>query len=324
MALARIQRCTTVAGALDTYAKGLMYENGIYIAMASSPERHEMLEAEMRYNEEVYGGAFYRLDSGVELEYLNRDDGYSVLNLDQQGDGSYTALLVFSVQATLSPGNDGWTQNESGYAGSVTVPVTVRQEDGWVVEKSGPRRSFEGLSLYQILSPDADLPWLRYDETAEQTGAVSIGISTAYRVDNTVESSEWSPFGGTVFDEAVKPDAEFDSCERHVYVQYTFGGDSEQRSTLSSVALEAAPLTSIEEEPVFSGRARGGDSSWSSSNGTAGSSKTVTPDWDGVLESGCGGTAAVKDGLAELPAAYAVRVYWNDGKAEDFILGGAD
>ena len=35
MAMARVSRCGTMAGAIDTYAKGLILENGIYIAMAS-------------------------------------------------------------------------------------------------------------------------------------------------------------------------------------------------------------------------------------------------------------------------------------------------
>lgn len=140
MALARIQRCTTVAGALDTYAKGLMYENGIYIAMASPLEQQENLEERMRYSAKVDDWAAYHLDSGDELEYLSRNDGYSIFNLNQRKDGSYTAMLVFSVTAFSSPDGTGRMQDENGEAyskGSVVVPVTVRQENGWVVEQSG-------------------------------------------------------------------------------------------------------------------------------------------------------------------------------------------
>lgn len=41
MAMARLNRCTTIAGVLDTYTKGLMLENGIYIATASSLSMHD-------------------------------------------------------------------------------------------------------------------------------------------------------------------------------------------------------------------------------------------------------------------------------------------
>ena len=38
MASARLNRCTTVAGAIDTYAKGLIYGNGLYLAYADAPD----------------------------------------------------------------------------------------------------------------------------------------------------------------------------------------------------------------------------------------------------------------------------------------------
>ena len=217
-------------------------------------------------------------------------------------------------------------QDENGDAyskGSVVLPVTVRQEDGWVVQVTGQWKTFPGLSLFQTLSPDADLPWLHYYESTGQSGTVSVGVNTSYTVRNAVQSSGWNPFGGTVFDETVKPDAAFDDCKDNVYVQYTFGGDQAQRNALSHVAMEVTALDSMEDEPAFSGHANVGDSGWSSSDGTAGCGKSVTPDWDGTLTSGSGGTAMLKNGLAELPAGYAVRIYWNGKSVEDFILGEA-
>lgn len=321
MALARIQRCTTVAGALDTYAKGLMYENGIYIAMASPLKQHKKLETEMRYNAGVDGWVAYHLDAGNELEYLSRNDGYSIYNLDQQKDGSYTALLVFFVQALLSPSGDGWTQDEYG---SVIVPVTVRQEDGWVVEETGQRVGFPGLSLSQILTPDTDLPWLRTEERSGQSGKVSVGVQTSYIVDNAIPLRSWSMFSKTGFDETIKPNAQFGRCDENVYVQYTFGGNEEQRKNLSHVAMELVELSAAAEKPEFTNEHVNGDTSWSDNTGNSGSSKTIVPGWDGTLSSGGGGSADTKNNLAILPAGYAVRIYWDGEPEEDFILGEAD
>jgi hypothetical protein len=47
LAIARINRCLTLPGALDTYAKGLMHNNGIYIAIASPLEKQEELAEHM-------------------------------------------------------------------------------------------------------------------------------------------------------------------------------------------------------------------------------------------------------------------------------------
>lgn len=327
MAMTRIQRCATVAGALDTYAKGLMYENGIYIAMASPLSRHPELEAEMRHNSEVDDWVAYHLDAGDELEYLLQNDGYRVYNLELQPDGSYTALLVFSVSAFLNPDGEGLWRNEEdvSYAGSVAVPVTVWQEDGWVVRESGKPLQFLGLSLYQILTPDAGLPWLKYDEGTGKSGTVTVGVQTQYTVSNSVQSSGFNPFGWTTFNETIKPDAKFESCNESTYVEYHFEGEAEQRNDLSYVAMEIAPLDAPGAEPIFSGRIDSGDSGWSSSDGTAGCSRPVTSEWDGTLTSGSGSGADVtKDGLAQLPAGYAVRIYWNGEAVEDFIFGEVD
>ncbi|MEG2138428.1 MAG: M56 family metallopeptidase, partial [Oscillospiraceae bacterium] len=154
MAMTRIQRCTTLAGALDTYAKGLMYENGIYIAMASPLSRQDALESEMRYNAESDGWVAYHLDTVDELQYVMQNDGYRVYNLESQADGSYKALLIFSASAFLNPNGKGWWTDESGgaYAGSVAIPVSVWRENGWVVEERGKPMEFLGLSLYHILT----------------------------------------------------------------------------------------------------------------------------------------------------------------------------
>lgn len=327
MAMTRIQRCSTVAGALDTYAKGLMYENGIYIAMASPLSRHSELEAEMRYNAEADGWVAYHLGAGDELQYLLQNDGYRVYNLELQPDGSYTALLVFSVSSFLNPDGEGLWRNEEGesYAGSVAIPVTVWQEDGWVVRESGKPLQFLGLSLYQILTPDAGLPWLKYDEETGKSGTVTVGVQTQYTVSNSVQSSGFNPFDWTTFDETIKPDAKFESCNESTYVEYHFEGDAEQRNDLSYAAMEIAPLDAPGAEPIFSGRIDSGDSGWSSSDGTAGCSRPVTSEWDGTLTSGSGSGADVtKDGLAQLPDGYAVRIYWNGEAVEDFIFGEVD
>lgn len=324
LAMTRIQRCTTLAGALDTYAKGLMYENGIYIAMASPLSQQEQLEAEMRYNSEADDWVAYHLDAGDELEYLLQNDGYRIYNLALQADGSYTALLVFSVSSFLNPDGEGLWRNDEGqsYAGSVAIPVTVWRENGWVVEESGKPMQFLGLSLYQILTPGAELPWLQYYEETGKSGTVTLGVQTEYTVSNSVESSGFNPFGWTTFDETIKPNAEFERCNGSTYVQYTFGGNSEQRAKLTHASMEIVPLNSPDVQPTFTGNTSFGDTGWSSSDGTAGCDCTVTADWDGTLTSGSGsGVDMLENGLAELPAGYAVRVYWNGEAIEDFVLG---
>ena len=47
LAVTRLQRCSTVAGALDTYAKGALSGNGLYLAMASPLSEQEAIYDEI-------------------------------------------------------------------------------------------------------------------------------------------------------------------------------------------------------------------------------------------------------------------------------------
>ncbi|MGE9971790.1 M56 family metallopeptidase [Candidatus Pseudoscillospira sp. SGI.172] len=322
MALARIRRCTTVAGALDTYTKGLMYENGIYIATASPLGRHEEIEAEIRKNVETENWVAYHLDAGDELEYLSRDNGYQVCNLDLQDDGSYKALIVFYATAFLNPDGEGrWCDKDgNAYAGCVAVPVIIRRENGWVVEERGLRQRFPGIDASALLYAEEPSAILRKYRANGERGSVEVCVSTCYTVDNTVEGGDWGLFGSSPFDETPKPNAAFDHCTEHRYTTYAFGGSLQQRKKLTYAAMESSPLDSLGDEPVFTGKANVGDSGWSRSGGSSGCGRVVTPDWDGTLTDGSGGTAEMRDGLARLPAGYAVRLYWNGKAVEDFIL----
>lgn len=327
MALARVQRCATVAGALDTYAKGLMYENGIYIAVASPLSRHEEIAAELQNNVETENRAAWHLDAGDELEYLSRDNGYQIYNLDLQDDGSYTALLVFNVTAFLNPDGEGWLADESGDAydrGSVAVSVAIRRENGWVVEESALRRSFSDIDASALQYAEEPSTALREYHANGERGSVEVRVSTCYTIDHAMQSSGWDLFGSTPFDETPKPNAAFDGCTEYRYETYVFGGSPQQREKLTHIAMESIPLGSLGEKPVFTGKNNVGDSGWSSSSGTSGSGRSITPDWDGTLESGSGGTAELEGGLARLPAGYAVRLYWNGKAVEDFVLGEAE
>lgn len=132
MASARLAHCTTVAGALDTYAKGIMYENGIYLAAASPLSTQEGLAEEMKYNAKRQDRGYYHLQSGP--EDLNRS-GYWVYNLKEISGSEYEALLVFIAESLLAEDGEDYWRDENGdpYMGIVAYPVKVSYEDGWVV-----------------------------------------------------------------------------------------------------------------------------------------------------------------------------------------------
>ena len=151
MAVARLNRCSTIAGALDTYAKGLMLKNGAYLASASSLEKHPQLE-QVIYQTSIEGQSF---DIGLYMNDIQKIEGYHIYNLEQLTEKEYQGLLVFSVRVYVDE-NKHWigtsyTSTDASEIretnGLLILPVTIRWEDAWVVEETGERSTYTGSSL---------------------------------------------------------------------------------------------------------------------------------------------------------------------------------
>ncbi|MCD8367796.1 MAG: M56 family metallopeptidase [Clostridiales bacterium] len=293
MARTRLVRCTTAAGALDTYAKGLLLENGIYLAAASPLERQEALQEAMA---ECSGS--YLLYAGEELDAVERNLGYSVCGLTQT-EGGYQANLLFA----MAEDEDG---SETSY---VLVPVIVYQEArGWVVEETGQRQT--GVT-------DSDLPAAQYEGVGE-SGSVTLSACVLCEVDNYISPTDngsafWS--SGATFDETLKADAEFATVETRLTLTYTYPEDGPSQTVgvlYGPTAVEDAPeeildaaLETQQEGVAASGGGTGGWN-WDCRE---------LAQLDGTLRSL--GTFTL-DGGDALPEGYSVQIYW-DGAAREIL-----
>ncbi len=356
MAVVRLNRCSTVAGALDTYAKGLILENGVYISAVTPTEEHEALYNTMKANGRAMTQK-YHLDSGKELEaaapyrvsYNGHDDlPYKIYSLYEEEDGSYTATLAFRIGAYLGENNTVY-QN-----GCVLVPVCVYKADGWLVKEVAPRiimpEPFDG---YMTLDLENE-PALRTYTVRGETGEVRLKIVAEYVVDNERVQSN-GVFRDTTFDFSMKPHAQFDYLRDMYHLRY----DSNKRLT------EAAPKTYVgyrmkvqwdenndlqmeQEQPKRESHSNAsvGDgegfeverSDWYSvtmppeipnevsygSSSTDYSSMGIREvwhqEWDGILQGGSGSGVYEPDTAFRLPYQYHVGIYWDGKLVEVFTL----
>lgn len=225
MAMARIERCDTVAGALDTYAKGLLYENGIYIAMTSPLSEHEALEARMRQSG-AEGWYACRLPAGEKLEYMDTNGEwdhfkYGIYELTDNGDGTYCAWMAIGVYGYADEsGNLVQETNENGDVMAryrrVLFPVEVYYSDGWCVRETG-ERVYEYTPVTDVENHGRLLPKHTY-QVEGASGTLTITERLQYIVDESMAG--WHPFGVSGLNGAVDPDAEFVSVE--VDTTYTF------------------------------------------------------------------------------------------------------
>ncbi|MCD7917348.1 MAG: M56 family metallopeptidase [Clostridiales bacterium] len=297
MARTRLVGCSTVAGALDTYAKGLLLENGIYLAAASPLERQEELETAM-----AESGGTYLLYPGEELAEAEPSLGYSVCGLTRT-EGGYQADLLFAT----AEDEDG---EETAY---ILVPVTVHQEDrGWVVEETGQRQT--GVA-------EGNLPAARYEASGE-SGSVTLSACVFCEVDNDISATDdvsvfWS--SNAAFDETLKPDAAFDAVEARLTLTYTYPEDGPIQTV--GVLYGPSPITDESEEMLGDLLAlmdeEEGVSAYGGSSGGWSMEAQTLSQLEGTL---CSSGVLTLEGADALPEAFCVQTCWDGGVQELLTL----
>lgn len=210
MALSRAKRCTTLGGAVDTYAKGVMFDNIIYQAIASPAEKQEEMF------KSIADGAFENPLEGC----FNKELPYLLYNFKKNADGKYSGILALPTYNIIdksgkSPINweealldysfydmggelhgpknpcDGWY---------LIVPISIYRENGWVVEETGEREAaFLGTNeatddtiLENVIEP------LSVSEKTTDKGKLTLKTYSIMAVKNA-EAMEIKPEAGKLF-----------------------------------------------------------------------------------------------------------------------------
>ncbi|MCB5374698.1 M56 family metallopeptidase [Flavonifractor plautii] len=202
LAQAQLNRPTTVAGALDTYAKALLSDSPLYYAMVLPEEGREAdwKDALVPYQEvELEDSPFWTL--GFHWHRPAWQAEWSVMNLLPDGAGGYTGTLFFSPLS------------EDNTYGIVYQQVAVRPDgDFWTVEPLGdltvrPDPNQEGI----YLCPSSEAPYTTYvAETV--TLHVEVDVQLQLNVNNAIFSTSTDlPAWASTYqlDPVPHPDASF-------------------------------------------------------------------------------------------------------------------
>lgn len=202
LAQAQLNRPTTVAGALDTYAKALLNDSPLYYAMVLPEEGREAdwKDALVPYQEvELEDSPFWTL--GFHWHRPSWLAEWSVMNLLPDGAEGYTGTLFFSPLS------------EDNTYGIVYQQVAVRPDgDFWTVEPLGdltvrPDPNQEGI----YLCPSSEAPYTTYvAETV--TLHVEVDVQLQLNVNNAIFSTSTDlPAWASTYqlDPVPHPDASF-------------------------------------------------------------------------------------------------------------------
>ncbi len=330
MANARINRCETLAGALDTYAKSLIDENIVYLATVSpistQTELKTQLVEAMQVDKYI---PWYHYDDGVELEALDNESGYDILNLEEISENVYTAGLIFSV--TRPMGEDGLPIPEIGMS-SVVVYVKVFLEDGmWIVEETD-RETFPKVNKQDMAYSEESGEYLKRHVGEGKSGTVTVNTSSVHSVNNHIYAESYTMFGGgSSFDRSLKPNAEFDYVRSFQTYSYVFEGTEEEYENIDVVKLEIQEIfdgeyghdffseTAIVSDDSPQNEYR--DESGSSSDGEHYTQRVIGDDWDREIWGGGGGSAEMMENeTLHMSSSFEARIYINDKLHEVLYL----
>ena len=319
----RLQGCSTVAGALDTYTKGLVYRNKYYLAASLPGEEQKSLE-EIAESSPV--------DSHIEE--------FFILNLKEQEDGAMTAdILLYRINEESEAYqngeyddqyNQGWADDVEAVTPTEDLPFDVTvlpvrvypEKQRWVVASNGEPLKYQTASEpywnYQKHVPAREI----YERQSEK-GTITLAEQTYHFLPPEESDNLWGfDLDGRAIDANPNPNGEF---YRH-RIQYRVSYIHDTKETtdtsdnLETVAISSRVLTKEQPEPNWSEDAYTlmypGDET-ASSDGSAASITSIEDSWNSELN-----LEGVFDTREMLQSAktYAIRVYINKIPGETITI----
>ncbi len=274
LAYTRLNRPTTIAGAIDTYAKALMEDNSIMLLATSPEEKHQDIINNL-----------YSYYNDIDI-YASEGRPFSVFNLTKIADEKYSAVLVFSI---YEEDVESYSKEEEyGFGDTLFVPIEIFKENNfWVVRETGERKKsksyLDASPLVQINCLEEDAPTLFEDTKQGENGTLSVKTSSVYTIAYDSEDSQNTTFlsNGTNYNNNINLSRDFSDCLIETNYIYTYEGDDYKE--VSHVSIQYTTDTDAEFE------AEGGSSLnffSSSTDGSGRSSYSVNSgrEWDRTIQ----------------------------------------
>ncbi|MCI5500089.1 MAG: M56 family metallopeptidase [Vescimonas coprocola] len=350
LASLRLTHCSTVAGALDTYAKGMITGEKSYLAIASPKETRALLEQEisqafdqgsppapeefgkelMVYDMEEGGDILSIHSTGrvADISLLGHVKSYVIHNLREEPNGTMTAQIAFSIQNLQdfsSPELMGWREDLSGLPGVAWYGVRLTQEEGWVVECTGPRILYLGaIAEGKMYTGDLAIYPAGYTQQAVgEYGTVTRKVMAVYTVAQDAPQDAWgSLFGffGPTLSSAPNPHGAFGRVMEDSITTCEFDLPKETEKIGVEVGLQVANKKKLGPMPSFLESMPKGDCGWGTEfGGTQGNAVRMTcgEDWTGRVSTD-GWHFYEPDEYDGME--FATQIWWNGEPVETLLL----
>lgn len=293
VAVSEINRCTTMAGALDTYCKSIYKEQIIPYLSASPMENHaEIIESYRETYTLPKALTRYIGDDGQPYSYYTDRSGrpFSFFNINKVDENRYSLTIAFGIQETNSEEEKaaGYTEYQA-LSDSLLIPAVVRKEGNfWVVEETGERRKSDyplNESLWeQAYNLGKDLEPLFRKVQKGENGTLETSTTTVFSIDYSSaknQSNTFSMLTDSSYNDSILVSAEFGGMISDTTFLYTYAGEEK---AIFNVAL----LYSSDPEAVFEKNTKAPLTSSSSSSSDGNGSRYIVLDpgkeaWDRTM-----------------------------------------
>lgn len=285
-AASRSYFCTTPASALDTYAKAVIQNNGIYRAISAPLSMHGSIKNTIKEN--LKENNFPLWDSGANVIPVTPAP-YCIYNFEETGKDEYSAYLAFRVQF--------YDPDEEANQKIIYQKLKISKEDfRWVVtEGSG----FTEIITDKVLSNWGceDLPTYVYRAKAED-----FDLERHYQLSFSLKN-------GASNTDAPLLKADFYEVTVNTFSRCVYTGPEEKKSEIhhlrfscSTEASRPGIIDRIITDPTFAEKsetfknmsealkeAQGGNFSSNSSDGSSISAHALSENWNNIQSFGGGG-----------------------------------
>jgi len=265
LAAARLNRCTTMAGAIDTYAKGIIFEDGLYIATASPLSKQEEIAAALKASRDD-GWVYYHMENGLLGEpassysefaaFASSNGFYSVFNLQPSPDDDekYTCKLAIYLEyyrhteEEIAAGMPVYYEDKQtgGWLPAMAVyDITLATESkNWVVaDCSEPEiiiaETINGASRHDTFN--AVGPVTTYTGQGKH-GTVTAPVFAEYVIEATTSDSSVNIFweGQPALSKTAVTNAQFEKADITFDVKYTLEDPDADLTAIKYVTIESA------------------------------------------------------------------------------------
>lgn len=318
-------RCSTVAGAIDTYAKGLIEGNRDYLTLASSAPAEFTRRVQIHdYTVDYDAMEANYFDTGetTNINLADWAESFTIHNLRTLSDGTVVAELVFLLgRITDDPLLLEIEEEEHSVTGTVQMPIQMEEDDGWTVTEAGPCILYLA-DLAKInatdlcLSEDPYHPGVRYEATGETGTVVKESLTQHYM---EVQGTGFFGVQGS-YSPIPNPNASFSYVSTASVVTYRFNGTQEKDGSVSKVILQFSHMEKSDWRPYFTDSFPFNEGGWGSEFGNHGGHYTTEAagkDWDGIVELGVHESFDYEDYPNH---GGGVQIRWNGEVVDELIL----